>query len=160
MVEFRKITEDNFEECVSLRVHERQQNYVATNLISLAQAWLSISNNYCVPMPFAIYDGDTMVGFIMMSYHPTPESGDDPYGEPVYSIWRLMIDIGYQQMGYGRQAVKRAVELLQAKPCGPANKIALSYEPDNHIARKLYSELGFVENGKFLDGECVAILDI
>lgn len=162
MIEFRKITEDNFEECVALRVHERQQSFVATNLISMAQAYLAVSNGYCVPMPFAIYDGDNMVGFIMMSYHARPEqmTDDELFDEPVYSVWRLMIDLAYQNKGYGKVAVAHAVALLRERPCGPADKLVITYEPTNEVARKLYAAVGFVEDGRIRDGETVAVLSL
>lgn len=162
MVEFRRITEENFEECVALRVHDRQQNFVATNLISMAQAYLSLSNSYCIPMPFAIYDGDMMVGFIMMSYHDRPKtlSEQEPYDEAIYSVWRLMIDMSYQRKGYGKQAVQRAVEFLREKPCGEASKVVICYEPDNEIARKLYASCGFVETDNRIDGEVVALFEM
>ena len=32
-------------------------------------------------------------------------------------------------------------------PCGKAEYCYLSYEPDNQIAKNLYSEFGFRENG-------------
>ena len=40
MVRLQEITEDNFAECVKLTVKEEQKAFVASNLYSLAQAWL------------------------------------------------------------------------------------------------------------------------
>ena len=37
---------------------------------------------------------------------------------------------------------------------------ALSYEPDNDVAAKLYHKLGFVENGELDGEEIVAVLKL
>jgi diamine N-acetyltransferase len=39
-----------------------------------------------------------------------------------------------------------------------ATSFALSYAPDNAVARRLYASLGFVETGEREDGELVARL--
>ncbi|HHY64976.1 MAG TPA: GNAT family N-acetyltransferase, partial [Clostridiaceae bacterium] len=67
MISLRKITFENFGECISLEVREDQKNFVARNLYSLAEAYIALTNG-SVPMPFAIYNDETMVGFIMISY--------------------------------------------------------------------------------------------
>ena len=60
-VTLREINNDNFMACVSLEVDDNQKNFVANNMKSLAQAWLE----YEYAQPFAIYNSDMMVGFIM-----------------------------------------------------------------------------------------------
>ena len=37
---------------------------------------------------------------------------------------------------------------------------ALSYEPENEVAKKLYASFGFVENGEMDDDEIVAVLKL
>jgi len=64
MVELRKITEDNYSECLGLKVSKEQERYVASNVYSLAQAWVVEASAH----PFAIYAEDTMVGFVMVAY--------------------------------------------------------------------------------------------
>lgn len=162
MVEFRKITEENFEACMALEVHENQKSFVAENLKSLAQAYLAASNHSCTPIPFALYDNDTPVGFIMMAYHSAP-AADDPgelFHESIYEIWRLMIDKHFQGKGYGRQALEKAIAYIHTYPFGESKKIVLSYEPENLTAKHLYASVGFVESGDIFDNEIIAVLDL
>ncbi len=156
MVELRNITPDNFPEVIRLEVNDSQKSFVATNIRSLAQAYVAIANKTCTPMPYAIYAGETMVGFIMLSYEDADQSNPDDGA--VYCIWRLMIDKHHQGNGYGRQAMTKALELIRTFPYGQANRVLLSYEPDNAVAKSLYASLGFVETGEMADDEVVAAL--
>lgn len=88
MIELRKITENNFDECIKLEPKEEQKSYVASNICSLAEAYVALTNNECIPMPYAIYYKDIMVGFIMLSYNESNEKEV----ENVYWVCRLMID--------------------------------------------------------------------
>lgn len=45
MIELRKITDDNFQECINLEPKEEQKNYVASNISSLAEAYVALANN-------------------------------------------------------------------------------------------------------------------
>lgn len=154
MVELRKITDDNFDECIKIEPKEEQKSYVASNIRSLAEAYVALTNNECIPMPYAIYDNDIMVGFIMLSYSEADENND----ENIYWVCRLMIDKRYQGKGYGKEAVSKALELIRTFPYGKAAVVSLSYEPENVAAKTLYASFGFVETGSIEDGEMVAKL--
>jgi len=157
MITLRPITYDNFADCISLEPHEHQKKYIASNLFSLAEAYVALSSGAFIPMPFAIYDDDVMVGFIMLAYDPADEDEDD---ETVYKVCRLMIDKDHQGKGYGRRAMERALEIIRTFPHGEAGLVVLSYNPDNEAARSLYSSLGFKETGEVEGGEVWAILEI
>ncbi|NEU04864.1 GNAT family N-acetyltransferase [Clostridium senegalense] len=154
MIELRKITEHNFHECIKLKVKEEQKNYVASNIYSIAEAYVVLTNNECIPMPYAIYDNDIMVGFIMLSYNEKDENDD----KNTYWVCRLMIDKDHQSKGYGKKTMIKALELIRTFPYGKASAVYLSYEPENVVARTLYASMGFVETGKIEDGEMVAKL--
>ena len=77
-----------------------------------------------------------------------------------YLIWRLMIDNRYPKRGYGREAIKLALDFIRTWPCGKAEYCSLSYEPENEVARKLYRSCGFVENGEMDGDEIVAVLKL
>ena len=81
MVELRPITEENFEECVSLDVKEQQQDFIPENMCSLAEAYVAMTSGDLVPMPFGVYDAEqnVMVGFLMLGYC---EEGDEDISEP------------------------------------------------------------------------------
>jgi diamine N-acetyltransferase len=156
MIELRKITFDNYDECVNLEPFENQKNFVASNICSLAQAYVALTNNECIPMPYGIYENDTMVGFIMLSFNEPDEDNK----ENTYWIWRFMIDKRNQRKGYGKAAMVKALELVKTFPHGKASEVFLSYEPENEVAKALYTSLGFIETGKIEEGELVAKLKL
>lgn len=159
MIRFEAIDDNNFYACIALSVHDEQKNFVAGNLYSIAQAYTHLANELCVPMPYAIYNDDTMVGFIMLSYDPVIE-GESIFDEAVYSVWRLMIDKNFQGKGYGRQVMVKAIEYIKTLPQGPANLAVLSYEAENRVAQKLYASLGFKETGQMDGDELIAVLPL
>lgn len=138
MVELRPITEENFIDVINLSVEENQKNFVATNVFSLAQAWL-----YDNARPFAIYAEDELVGFCMLDVNKR---------ENLYGLWRFMIDKNQQKKGCGRAAMELILEYLAAEG---ATEITLSYEPNNTVADKLYRSFGFLPTGEIEDGEIV-----
>lgn len=71
-----------------------------------------------------------------------------------------MIDEKFQNKGYGRTAMELALDFIRTFPCGKAEYCYLSYEPENEIAKKLYAQYGFTENGEMDDEEVVAVLKL
>lgn len=51
-----------------------------------------------------------------------------------------------------------ALQFIRSFPCGKAEICWLSYEPDNLLAKKLYSSLGFEETGDYDGDEIIAAL--
>ncbi len=158
MIELRKITYDNFNQVIDLEVNETQKEFVASNIYSLAEAYVALTSNVTTPLPFGIYAEERLVGFLMLSYDTkNPDEEDD---EDVYWIWRFMIAKSEQQKGYGKAAMLKALEYIRTFPLGEATAIVLSYEPSNEVVRKLYASLGFFETGEINDGEVVAKYDL
>ena len=145
MVELRKITEDNYNECLALKVSEGQQSFVSPNVYSLAQAWVYHGNAY----PYAIYADNIMVGFIMMGYYA--EKG-------VYDIWYLMIDEKFQRRGYGKAALALGVAYLKKE--FDVKEIFLCFEPSNAAAEALYESAGFKRTGEVDGDEIIMRLDV
>ncbi|MCI8538348.1 MAG: GNAT family N-acetyltransferase [Oscillospiraceae bacterium] len=145
----------NIWELVKLRVKEGQASFVATNTESILEAYVSITSGGTA-LPFGIYDGDVPVGFLMIGYD-TDRSWKNP--PPIatgnYNLWRLMIDQRFQGRGYGRQAVKLALEYIRTFPCGAGALCWLSYEPENQAAKKLYESCGFRATGELDMGELI-----
>ncbi|MFC2496214.1 MAG: GNAT family N-acetyltransferase [Scardovia wiggsiae] len=75
-----------------------------------------------------------------------------------YNLWRLMIDRNYQGKGLGRKAVSLALDFINTFPCGAAEYCWLSYEPENDVARQLYSSFGFAETDEKDGEELIAVL--
>ena len=159
-----KVDTKNFRELTDLAPDEEGKNYVAPNMYSLAEAYANIAAGRYA-QPFGIYDGETPVGFLMIGYDIADEEADRekyPLLTNNYLIWRFMIDKNYQNKGYGKAAMKLALDFIRTWPCGEAEYCWLSYEPENDVARKLYQSFGFVEAEKMPEGwdEIPAVLKL
>ena len=143
MITFREIDRNNIWDILKLKVSEEQMHFVATNAVSIAQAK---AQPECVPL--AIYDGETPVGFTMYCLD---------LEEKEYCIYRLMIDSRYQRKGYGREALQKIIDKI--KEDKEHHKILISFEPNNGVAKNLYISMGFVPDGRIIDGELVYVLE-
>lgn len=111
--------------------------------------------------PFGLYEDDMLVGFLMIGFDADDYWDDAPsIAKGNYNLWRLMIDNHYQNRGYGKEAVRLALEFVKTFPCGKAEYCWLSYEPENKIASQLYRLFGFVETGEMDGDELIAILKL
>lgn len=63
-----------------------------------------------------------------------------------------MIDQKHQQKGYGKAALKLALDFIRTFPCGKAECCWLSYESKNEVARKLYRSFGFAKQAEIPEG--------
>ena len=157
MVTLKKITAENVWKIMKLRVNEEQENFVASNSQSVIEAYVALTNGGHA-LPYGIYDDETPVGFLMIGYDVEDSWEDAPQiAKGNYSLWRLMIDRNYQQRGYGKEAIRLALELMRTFPFGPAEYCWLSYEPENEVAKKLYRSFGFEENGEKVEDEIIAV---
>ena len=136
-VTLRPITRDNLWAVVDLKPHPGQEESVADNIDSIANAYVEPTF-----VPLAVYAGDELVGFAMYGQHP--ETG-------AWWVIRLMIDGKYQGKGYGRAAME-AVIAMMAERVG-CEEIVTSFVPANAVAAELYASLGFHPTGEIEDGE-------
>ena len=162
MIHLEKVTYKNEEEVIRLDTFESQYPFVADNVESLADAYVAITSGNAYAYPFAVYDDDTLVGFLMLGYNEAALDGPDAPASlrNNYSLWRLMIDKRFQQKGFGREAVRLALEFVRTFPHGKAEACVTSYNPENEVAKKLYASFGFLENGEMDDDEIVAVLKL
>lgn len=134
MVSIRSITTENLEAVLNLSVLEEQCGFVSTTAESLAQAYVYQDTAF----PFAIYDDETIVGFIMMGYYKEKE---------YYTLWKLLVDKEHQHKGYGRRALELGISFL--KENYQVKDIYTGVSPGNDVAKKLYESVGFQETGLF-----------
>ena len=132
MVELREITKENYEEILSLQVSKEQRGFVPTVTEALAQAWVYRGTAY----PFAVYDDGKPVGFIMLGYYEEKKQ---------YTVWKFLIDEKHQRKGYGKAALRAAIEWLQQT--FRVTEVFLGCAHENHVAEKLYASLGFMRTG-------------
>lgn len=158
MLKLEKVNGKNVWDILKLRVSETQKNFVAGNETSIIEAYTAITGNGYA-FPFGIYEGDTPVGFLMVGFDTDDDWEDAPsVAKGNYNLWRLMIDQNYQKQGYGKEALRLALEFIRTFPCGEAEFCWLSYEPENEAARRLYHSFGFTETGEMDGEELIAVL--
>ncbi len=145
MIELRKVDEDNFRKIVNMKLTQGGQEFVASNVYSLAQAWVF----YEEARPLAIYKDEEVIGFMMLSY-------DEKEREA--GIWRFMIAEEHQGKGYGKEAMLKAIEMIKNE--NKFDSIGLDYVQGNVVAKHLYENLGFKETGEVEDGEIIMKMDL
>lgn len=144
-VSLREITKENGYDILKLQVTEPQKEFVASNVYSLAEAYLEPH-----AWPRAIYADETPVGFLMI--HDDAEKGE-------YFLWRFMIDARYQGMGFGRRAIELLIEHVKSRP--GATELLTSCVPDlEGNPEPFYARQGFVRTGEVDDGEVVLRLKV
>lgn len=144
MIQFRKITEDNFAGILDMKAGGPR--FVPPNAESLAQAWLYYENHDVYS--FAIYDDDMPVGFMQL---------DEDLEKRVMYLWRVMIDEKHQSRGFGTAAVERIAALI--KESGKYDRMELGCKPENVRGMHVYAKLGFHPTGEVEHGEVQMRLD-
>ena len=160
MLRLEKVTGKNVWSILKLSVSQEQESFVAPNDVSIIEAYTAITGNGYA-FPFGIYEGETPVGFLMIGFDADDCWEDAPsIARGNYNLWRLMIDKNYQKKGYGKEAVRLALEFIKTFPCGKADFCWLSYEPENEIVSRLYHSFGFAETGEMDGDEIIAVLKL
>ena len=137
MIELREITKANLNTVLALEVFDHQKAFVSSVVASLAQAYVYKDTAF----PFAVYAGNTLVGFIMLGYYEARNQ---------YTLWKFLIDKKYQNKGYGKEALKKGIQYLQNT--FHAKEIYTGVSVGNEQAKHVYKSLGFAETGLVEDG--------
>ncbi|HBI91969.1 MAG TPA: spermidine acetyltransferase [Terrisporobacter glycolicus] len=132
-INFKEIDKSNYNICINLKVGDHQKDYVASNAISLVQAFYE-EELY----PIGIFNDEEMVGFILYDYDKELEG---------WSFSRFMIDINHQNKGYGSKALEKFLEFFHNKY--EEENLYTSVEIDNKVAMKLYEKYGFNKKDSF-----------
>ena len=154
-----KLNIENFWPLMDLRVTKEQEDHVASNSVSLAQAYDTTADGKFVQC-FGIYDGDTPVGFAMIGHNSEEYEGMADVYRHSYNLWRYMVDQRYQKRGYGRDALKLLLDYIRTFPDGEEELWSTSWVEGNDIAAKLYRDFGFEENGEKDGDEIVAVFKL
>lgn len=139
-IEVRPIDQGNFREALELEVTAEQSAWVASTA-----RYLALCAYGGLWHPLGLYADDVAVGFAMWA-HDTEDGS--------HWIGGFLIDGARQGRGLGRAAMLAIMDYLRRTR--GASQFALSYAPDNEVARRLYRSLGFVETGEMEDEEIVA----
>ncbi|MBL8516794.1 MAG: GNAT family N-acetyltransferase [Betaproteobacteria bacterium] len=155
VVSLREITQDSVLVVSLLDVGPGQDNLVAPNAFSIAQATVNPNAWYR-----AVYADEQPVGFAMLddwSIAParTPELFE---GAPYVGLWRFMIDHRYQQHGFGAQALRCLIAHARTRP--GVKHMVLSFVPKENNPEPFYARFGFERTGEVDDGEVVMRLKL
>lgn len=141
VITLREITKENLDDILALQVTKEQENFVASNAVSIAQAHFYPE----VAWFRAIYADKAAVGFIMLE--------DDPINLS-YSLWRLMIDTRFQKRGFGKWAVELVLEYVKTRP--KAQFLLTSCVSGEGSPIAFYKKIGFILTGEMdEDGELI-----
>lgn len=156
-IELRDIvTDEDRAVALGLRVADGQEQFVASVETSLAEA---IEYPEACARYWAVYDGDTPVGFVMLSDNVPQETLDaDPTLVGPYFLWRLLIDERYQRRGYGTAALDALVAYLRGRP--NAEALLTSAGQGEGSPQPFYERYGFVPTGDIHEDEVVLRLDL
>ncbi|MCC2615914.1 GNAT family N-acetyltransferase [Aestuariibacter halophilus] len=135
-ISLEEVTRSNYEAVCDLDVAPEQEQYVACNMWSLVESHYN-QGHTCK----AICLEGKPVGFFMWVQETAQK----------VSIWRFMVDKQYQNQGFGRVALKLAIEQIRKIP--HLECIEICYNPANPVAKDFYSSFGFQEVGMDEDGD-------
>jgi diamine N-acetyltransferase len=154
-VHLREITASNRAQVEALTVTDQQSEYVDGVAESLAEA---LEHPDAMPWYRAVHDGDTPVGFVMIS---DGISVDNPAYLGPYYLWRLLVDVRYQGRGYGAAALALVVERLRTRPDARVLLTSVSNGGDGPASPLgFYLRQGFRPTGQFHEGEIVLELEL
>ena len=103
----KDITIENYFDVLNLEVHPNQRNFIASNSVSLAEAYVYDKNGDFIA-PLAVYDKEVLVGFVMIAY-------DRKIGisKGNYLLFRFMIDKRFQGLGYFKLLWMQSLTLFE-----------------------------------------------
>jgi diamine N-acetyltransferase len=142
----REITADTLDTILSLKVKGEQENFVASNAVSIAEAYFYRD----VAWFRAIYADETPVGLLMLADQPEKAR---------YFLWRFMIDARYQKFGFGKRAIELLMEHVKTRPNAAELGVCCQPEGDGSPC-SFYEKLGFVYTGEKNEDELVMKLQL
>jgi len=149
-VTLRAITADTVRSIIKLSVAPSQEQFVAPNVYSLAQALFAPEAWYR-----AIYLEDEPAGFVMLADdHQLPE----PKEKPELWLWRFMVDEKFQGRGVGSAALRLVID--HARSLGSHKVLSTSYVPGEGSPERLYLRAGFEHTGRMDEDEIVLDLHL
>ncbi|MFH8572864.1 GNAT family N-acetyltransferase [Streptomyces sp. NPDC017993] len=145
-----KITPDNIDVAIGLRVRPDQEHLVAPVVKSLAEAYVYPGTAW----PRLILDGDRPVGFLM-AFFDLDWLGDGTGTDVRSGLWRLNIAAGEQGRGCGRFAVESVAAEIRRRG---GSRLTVSWHPGEAGPGGFYLGLGFRPTGEVTGGQTVGEL--
>lgn len=135
MIKLRTIDEDNYRQCCQLKASVEKEHFVDSVVYSLAEAWVFYQDT----RPFAIYDNDTMIGFVSMYV-----------GEQNYQIINFLIDDPFRRKGLGTKAAEVCICYLQKEY--HADRVSAPVALEHTAAQRFWEKIGFTFSDSIEDG--------
>ncbi len=136
-IRLEKVSVINYENVLSLQVFEEQNGFVSSPAYALAQAYAY----YKTAFPFAIYNDNIIIGFIMFGFYESRHQ---------YTLWKFLIDKQYQNKGYGKEALLQGIQYL--KEPFKISELYTGVAIENQTAKHLYEKIGFEKTGLIENG--------
>ena len=124
-IRLENVSIDNFEKVLSLQISEEQKDFVSSPVYALAQAYVYYKTAY----PFAIYNDDVIIGFIMFGFYESRNK---------YTLWKFLIDKQYQNKGYGKEALLQGIQYVKEQ--FRCTELYAGVAIENQIAEHLYKK--------------------
>lgn len=149
-VHLRPLTDDNRSELVALRIAPGQERYVNDVADALAEAEEEPGGR---AIQFGLYDGDTPVGFVMIS-----DEVEGP-GYIAQYLWKLLVDARFQRCGYGTAALDLVADYFRNRPGVEVMWTSAGQGDGSPIP--FYERYGFVRTGDLVfDDEALLRLEL
>lgn len=138
-VELRPLTDRNRAELEALHLGPGQERFVNTVSEALAEAEAESGGR---AIQFGLYDGETPVGFVMVS--------DEVDGEGYIAqyLWKLLVDVRHQRRGYGTAALDLVAAYFRARPGVEVMWTSAGQGEGSPIP--FYERYGFVRTGELV----------
>ncbi len=152
MIRFERVTPENFQDVIDLKMKDEQVGFMENNLYSLAEAKVF---DYLEPR--AIYNEDQLIGFMLYYFQPDGVVRQMGPGEGVHEIEadgmdyiylkRLMLDEKWQGRGLGRAAMEKSLDFFKQE-YPSIGFVELMHYLDNDTGASLYESTGFLSTGE------------
>ena len=141
VVSLRPITDDNLAAVRALRTTPEQERFVSGVADSMLEA---IEDQAGRAIQWAIYAGETPVGFVMISDEVAPDAPDHI---PHY-LWKLLIDRDHQRNGYGTATLDLIADYFRGRP--DVTVLSTSAGEGEGSPIPFYERYGFVRTGEIV----------
>ena len=150
------VTDADRAAALALSVGPGQDRFVASVETSFRDA---VVDAHAMPRMWTVHDGDTAVGFVMISDGIPVErlASDEDLVGPYY-LWRLMIDRRFQRRGYGTATLDAVVAYLRDRPS--ADVLWTSAGQGDGSPQPFYERYGFAATDRVVEDEVVLGLDL
>ena len=149
VIHLRPLTDRNRDAVLSLRVSAAQEQFVGTVEEALLEADEEPGGRAIF---WAVYDGETPVGFVMIS-----DEVEGP-GYIAHYVWKLLVAERHQRRGYGSATLDLIVEYFRGRE---VDVLWTSAGQGKGSPIPFYERYGFVQTGEIVfDGEVLLRLDL